>query len=398
MFTLLRFMFLAVLIALPLGPLAAPPGVKAFPLEHTPRGVRFIVQAPGAQQVYLAGTFNGWGGSDGYTISDPDCLMFGPDERGIFETFVSLTPGTHIFKYAIDGNIWMSGPPDLPFGHDDFDRTAGQAGIKGSAFEFSLTEPPWPSYVPTWEMLPVIRLHNTTQQPYLRVRFFSRQAETAHVVGSWDGWGGIDPGGRAVFAESHAMYLTQVPNIWEAHIGPLQQGVLEYKLVANNRQWLSDPSVMEYSEDGNTRMTIYNQNGQWFPVYTPRFDPNAKREDTSNRWGGTLAWEDDRNAGFAKARLTKQPMIWVITLPKSPLSVNLMQAISGDDQLVEKLSDFVTLETPANEVRDILQRRGIYRVPHVVLVDSNYKPVWEKFNPSLDEVKAQVAAMSNAGM
>ncbi len=365
--------------------------VKALPLQHTTKGVRFLVQAPGAKQVFLTGTFNGWGGSDGSTVSDPSCLMFGPDERGVFETFVSLTPGTHIFKYAVDGHLWMPGPENLPRAADDFDRTSGQNGLKGSSFQFSLKDPPWPSYVPTREMLPVVFTHNETGKPYLRVRFFSRQAKIAHVVGSWDGWAGI--GNRSVNAQDHAMKLTQVPNIWETYIGPLNPGNLEYKVVANYRQWLSDPSVREYSEDGNTKMSIGHKDGQWFPIYTPRFDPNAVREDTSKRWGGPLVWEDDRNAGFAKARLTQKPMLWVITLPESPLSVNLMRSINSDNDLTQTLGNFITLETPANEVRDILQKRGIYRVPYVVLVDAQYKPVYEKFNPSIAEIKQQIASI-----
>lgn len=385
----------SLIVAMTLGVLGGNPRAdaqEALPLEYSPTGVLFRVKAPGAKNVYLAGTFNGWGGSDGTSIADPACKMFGPDEQGGFEVFYSLTPGTHVFKYAIDGNRWIPGPPDLPRAKDDFDTTSGQGGMMGSMFEFALQEPPWPSYVPTKEMLPVVVTHKQTGEPYVRIRFFSRQATEAHVVGSWDGWGGIS--NRAVASEKHAMKKTRVPNIWENHIGPLKEGVVEYKIVVNKRQWLSDPSVIEQSQDGNTRINVTKGgDGKWFAEYNPRFDPAATRKKTSARWGGTLEWEDDRNEGFRKGSAQKKRMLWVITMPKSALSEKLMKEINADPQLTAQLKDFVCLETAANEVDDIVKRRKIYRLPYVILVDSNYKPVYEKFNPSLAELKEKVATL-----
>ncbi|MDX2177190.1 MAG: glycogen-binding domain-containing protein [Candidatus Sumerlaeia bacterium] len=360
-----------------------------LPLEYSPTGVLFRVKAPGAQSVFVAGTFNGWGGSDGSTISDPSTRMYGPDENGVFEYFVSLTPGTHVFKYAINGNQWIPGPPNLPRMKDDFDTTPGQGDQSGSAFDFSLEEPPWPSYVPTVEMMPAVVIHQETGEPFLRVRFFSRYATTAHIVGGHDGWGGIS--NRAVFSDWHKMQPTRVPNVWQKYIGPLKEGFQEYKIVANNRQWLSDPSVSEMSQDGNTMIRISKATGTWQATYTPRFDPNAKRQDTKSRWGNDLVWEDDRNTGFAQAQLMQQRMLWVISLPQSGLSESLMKNINGDAELVGMLSgSTICLETPAHEVLDIIRGRMIQRLPYVVLVDSSYRPVWEKFNPGTDELKEQL--------
>ena len=365
--------------------------VEPLPLVMSPKGVLFRIRAPGAKAVYLAGTFNGWAASDGCTVSDPASKMYGPDENGIFEIFYSLTPGSHIFKFCVDGTTWYAGDPSLPRKKDDFDTTSCQNGMAGSSFEFALGEPPWPSYVPTTEMIPVIVVHKGTNQPYLRVRFFSRQAQSAHIVGNWDGWAGIAY--RAVQDPAKAMYKTRVPNVWEKYIGPLKEGTLEYKIVANNRMWLSDPSVREQSQDGNTLIQIVQMNGQWVPQYRPRFDPKAVRQDTGKRWGGNLVWEDDRNAGFAKANLTKQRMIWVITLPKSRISEQLMKDINADAQLTGTLANFVCLETSANEVEDIMRQRKINRLPYVILVDSKYKPVYEKFNPSIEELRQKTATL-----
>lgn len=362
--------------------------IKPLPLKFSPTGVLFSVQAPKAKEVYVAGTFNGWGGSDGTVVMDPNAKMYGPDDNGVFEFFTPLTPGKHTFKFCINGTQWVAGPPDLPRAKDDFDTTAGQGGVMGSAFEFALQDPPWPSYVPTKEMLPQAVTHKDTGQPYLRIRFFSRQAQVAHVVGSWDGWAGV--GNRSVTESNKEMQKTKVPNIWEKYIGPLPEGNVEYKIVVNNRQWLSDPSVSEQSQDGNSMVQIANYKNTWYAIYTPRFAPDARRRATTKRWGGDLDWLDDRSDGFLKAQVGKKKMIWVITLPKSTLSDQLMKEINADPEVSGKLKEFICLETSANEVQDILRQRRIYRLPHVVLVNSKYKPVYEQFNPSLPELKAQL--------
>lgn len=364
---------------------------EPLPLVQTPTGILFRVKAPTAQSVYLGGTFNGWGGSDGNAITDPAAKMFGPDETGTFEIFAPLTPGTHVFKYAINGVEWIPGPPELPRAKDDFDNTPGQRQLMGSAVDFSLQEPPWPSYVPTSEMLPFAFTHQQTGEAYLRVRFFSRNAQIAHVVGSWDGWAGI--GNRTVNEPSKAMNPTPVPNVWESYIGPLPEGFVQYKIVANTREWLSDPCVADVSQDGNSVVFMSKTGNTWSAAYTPRFSPDQVRSETKKRWGGTLDWEDDRNAGFAAARLTGKKMLWIITLPGSKPSEALMREISADAQLSEQLKDFICLETRASDVKDIIQSRGIFRLPYVVLVDSSYKPVYEKFNPPMEELKSSISAL-----
>lgn len=364
----------------------------ALPLEHGPTGVLFRVQSDEAREIYVAGTFNGWAGSDGFTVRDERHKMYGPNADGIFEKFYPLTPGNHVFKYCIDGYFWAPGPPDLPRAKDDFDLLEGQQGMMGTQFEFSLESPPWPSYVSTQDMMPVAVLHRETNRPYLRVRFFSRQANTVHVVGSWDGWGGIAY--RAVEDESHKMREANEPNFFESYIGPLEPGILEYKFVVNNRQWLSDPSVVEQSEDGNTAMQIAQYNGNWVALYTPRFDPDAKRRDTKSRWGDQLIWLDDRDEGFFRARASQNPMLWVITLPESRPSVSLMEKINADPEMVSMLKNMVCLETAAHEVEDILRDQRIFRLPHVVLVDSQYRPVYSEFNPQPDQLKAKLQGLN----
>jgi 1,4-alpha-glucan branching enzyme len=65
--------------------------------------VRFSCQAPDAQAVYLAGTFNGW-----------DCvrtpMLREADGQGSID--VALTPGRYEYKFIVDGQ-WCCEPGQL---------------------------------------------------------------------------------------------------------------------------------------------------------------------------------------------------------------------------------------------------------------------------------------------
>ena len=86
-------------------------------------------------------------------------------------------------------------------------------------------------------------------------------------------------------------------------------------------------------------------------------------------------------------------MIWVITMPGSKLSQELMNTLCADPQLKQILPQMVCLETPANLVRDVMYSQGIYRVPHVILINSHFQAAFQQFNPTPEEVKQQLLAL-----
>ena len=56
----------------------------------------------GTKSVYLAGTFNDW---------KPNVLkMDGPDDSGRYQTKLVLAPGTHEYKFVLDGTRWRQDP------------------------------------------------------------------------------------------------------------------------------------------------------------------------------------------------------------------------------------------------------------------------------------------------
>jgi len=72
------------------------------PLRHTPSGVKFTLHAPGAKQVSLVGSFNGWAKS-----ATPMKVTTGD----LWSVVVPLKAGEYTFMYLVDGVQWVT-PPD----------------------------------------------------------------------------------------------------------------------------------------------------------------------------------------------------------------------------------------------------------------------------------------------
>ena len=69
---------------------------------------RFVVRAPGAQRVCIAGTFNGW---------DPESHPMQSHQDGTWTVFVGLPSGRHEYKFVIDGHWCCEPGSDSPFDH-----------------------------------------------------------------------------------------------------------------------------------------------------------------------------------------------------------------------------------------------------------------------------------------
>lgn len=79
--------------------------------------VRFTVLAPGATQVFLVGSFNGWA-----TKATPMKMV---DGSSLWSIDVPLAQGEHTFMYVIDGVGWITPPQAEDFVTDGFGHTNG---------------------------------------------------------------------------------------------------------------------------------------------------------------------------------------------------------------------------------------------------------------------------------
>lgn len=76
--------------------------------------VTFKLHAPGAKSVFLAGSFNDW---------EATGRPMKRDNRGTWKTQVDLEPGTHEYRFVVDGE-WQDDPACQercanPFGVDN---------------------------------------------------------------------------------------------------------------------------------------------------------------------------------------------------------------------------------------------------------------------------------------
>jgi hypothetical protein len=75
--------------------------------------VQFVVQAPGARTVQLAGDFSGW---------EPSATLTDPDGDGVWTGRVALEPGVHEYMFVVDGSDWVPDPNAAAYSDDGFGR------------------------------------------------------------------------------------------------------------------------------------------------------------------------------------------------------------------------------------------------------------------------------------
>ena len=73
--------------------------------------VQFVLDAPGARSVAVAGDFNGWEARSGLTDTDGD---------GIWTGRVPLRPGVHEYMFVIDEDEWVTDPRADRWSEDGF--------------------------------------------------------------------------------------------------------------------------------------------------------------------------------------------------------------------------------------------------------------------------------------
>lgn len=103
----------AVLLVVALGaytwnPQDATPTLQTQPLVHT----RFIVKAPEARAVTLAGDFNSW--------RQDACKLVKAEAEGVWTVTVPLPPGRYKYMFIVDGQKWQTDPLAEAYEHDGF--------------------------------------------------------------------------------------------------------------------------------------------------------------------------------------------------------------------------------------------------------------------------------------
>lgn len=90
--------------------LATPAGLEGSPGEAVVL-VQFVLNAPGASSVAVAGDFDGWEGSN---------LLADPDGDGIWSGRIPVKPGVHAYMFLVDGSTWITDPQAERYAEDGF--------------------------------------------------------------------------------------------------------------------------------------------------------------------------------------------------------------------------------------------------------------------------------------
>ncbi len=91
--------------------------------------VQFVLEAPDAQSVAVAGDFNEW---------QPQFTLADPDGDGKWSGRLRLAPGVHKYMFVIDGETWITDPHAERYVEDGFGNRNAVIAITGGAGARSL--------------------------------------------------------------------------------------------------------------------------------------------------------------------------------------------------------------------------------------------------------------------
>lgn len=101
-----------------------PPGAASALVGEEVVYVPFVIEAPDAASVHVAGDFNEW---------QPEFELADPDGDGVWSGRVMLPPGVHKYMFVIDGETWITDPNAERWVEDGFGNRNAVIAITGGA-------------------------------------------------------------------------------------------------------------------------------------------------------------------------------------------------------------------------------------------------------------------------
>ena len=92
---------------------AKKPAAKKAPAKPVAKKISFLLKATNANWVSLVGSFNNW---------DIEAGGMKRNKEGIWEKSVSLKPGSHEYKFVVDGE-WWADPANPIFSYNSYGTT-----------------------------------------------------------------------------------------------------------------------------------------------------------------------------------------------------------------------------------------------------------------------------------
>lgn len=214
-------------------------GAASFLPAATEEGVLFRCRAPGAQQVYIAGTFNNWANNNDGRIADEAFRMDGPDTNGVFTKVVPLGPGTYHFQFAADGRKGHWFVPDEIEERDADSNGVIRIAQDGSVIARTARRAEWKPQVSAEGVI---------------FHFYAPDAHVVYLAGSFNNWGNNRDG--LVSNPRFAMRGPTSNGMWEARMR-LSPGAYAYQFVIDGDRWVRDPN--EWGADTQNHSVVVVQ-------------------------------------------------------------------------------------------------------------------------------------------
>ncbi len=203
--------------------LAFVPSIQAGPTAGD-GGVIFVLQAPEAQAVFLAGDFNGWNASD---------LPLSNGGNGDWSVTVALAPGAYEYKFVVDGD-WREDPGNDQKKSDPFGGANSLVTVNADGSLSGGTAAPVAVAPAAAAPAAAVSTDNITVGAPKAVdggiafTFEDGGAKRVTLAGTFNGWNADD---TPLTSDGKGMWMV---------VKQMDAGQYEYKFVVDGN-WLADP-------------------------------------------------------------------------------------------------------------------------------------------------------------
>jgi hypothetical protein len=312
-----------------LSPVAAqPPSVRIEPGSAGKFRVTFRFDAPAAQSVAVAGSFNEW------SATAHPMTKQGTTWMGVVE----MPPGEYEYKFVVNGDKWMPDPLNRE-GRDDNYGSMNSFLRVGVEARLPTPEPG----VTGVEPLPDGRFRVT-------FRLKDPTAQTAAVVGNFNDW------------NRTGTMMTRVGDEFMAVVD-LPAGSHQYKFILDGERWIRDPSNRAVVDDGTGIINSVLRLG--------KFDePLPARPQRS-----LLSWTQDIAAGYNIARQTGRKILLLFHAPESVTCKYYEEMVFTDPKVVQLLSSqFVLIQVNFAANYQMAYKLQVYRAGVINIYNSDGSP------------------------
>ncbi|MCX7719253.1 MAG: thioredoxin family protein [Candidatus Sumerlaeaceae bacterium] len=307
---------------------ALPPSVSVERGSAGKYRVTFRFEAPAAQSVCVAGSFNDWNGTANPLTKQGNTWV------GVVE----MPAGEYEYKFVVNGDKWLPDPKNRE-GRDDNYGSMNSVIWVGMEPRLPAPEPG----VTGVEPLPDGRFRVT-------FRLKDPTAQTAAVVGNFNDW------------NRSGTPMTRVGDEFMAVLD-LPAGAHQYKFILDGERWIRDPSNRAVADDGTGIINSVLRLGKFEETLPARPQRSL------------LSWTSDIASGYNIARQTGRKILLLFHAPESVTCRYYEEMVFTDPKVVQLLSSqFVLIQVNFAANYQMAYKLQVYRAGVINIYNSDGSP------------------------